>query len=441
MLAGAQVHVFGDPYYAGWGLTIDHRVLCGRTARPTLAGFFEAVFLRSARYLDPLTLAPGSLESLLDSMELQQDVARRFKDLREVVGWHFQWWKRPFVTPFLTAGGSLLRWACARSSLRTTECAALWGARSSDDLPPGSRHVRIEDGFLHSSGLGSDVVAPFSQVIDRRGIYFDSTQPSDLTTILNEADFSGTELARAAALREEIVRFGITKYNLGRCRPTWKAPGGKRTVLVLGQVAGDASLRLGSRAIDSSEALLREVRARRSDAFIVYKPHPDVLSGNRAGLIDAGRVVDVIDTAADLISLIDAADEVHTVSSLAGFDALLRGKEVFTYGLPFYAGWGLTHDAAAPVPWRERTVSLDMLIAGALLRYPIYWDWKLQRYTTPEAVVRRIASDAGRPFRGMQRSPARPFLKAARWTRNVLRHALWRFEQRMRSKTGLETQA
>jgi capsular polysaccharide export protein len=149
--------------------------------------------------------------------------------------------------------------------------------------------------------------------------------------------------------------------------------------------------------------------------------------------------VDVIDIAADLISLIDAADEVHTVSSLAGFDALLRGKEVFTYGLPFYAGWGLTHDAAAPVPWRERTVSLDMLIAGALLRYPIYWDWKLQRYTTPEAVVRRIASDAGRPLRSMQRSTARPFLKGARWTRNVLRHALWRFRQRMRSKTTLAT--
>ena len=71
-----------------------------------------------------------------------------------------------------------------------------------------------------------------------------------------------------------------------------------------------------------------------------YKPHPDVLSGNRNGLVDAARFADIVDADADLISLIEHADEVHTLSSLSGFEALLRGKAVFTYGLPFYAGWG-----------------------------------------------------------------------------------------------------
>ena len=93
-----------------------------------------------------------------------------------------------------------------------------------------------------------------------------------------------------------------------------------------GQVADDASIRLGTRAIATADALLREVRKRSPDAFIVYKPHPDVLSGNRTGLIDAQRLADVVDTEADLLSLVDVADEVHTLSSLAGFDALLRGK-------------------------------------------------------------------------------------------------------------------
>ncbi|MDH6153235.1 capsule polysaccharide export protein KpsC/LpsZ [Paraburkholderia sp. WSM4179] len=135
--------------------------------------------------------------------------------------------------------------------------------------------------------------------------------------------------------------------------------------------ADDASIRLGTRAIDTADALLREVHRLRPDAFVVYKPHPDVLSGNRNGLIDAQQLADVVDTEADLLSLVDAADEVHTLSSLAGFDALLRGKAVFTYGLPFYAGWGLTHDALAPLPWRHRTLTLDMLCAGVLLRYPL----------------------------------------------------------------------
>ena len=59
------------------------------------------------------------------------------------------------------------------------------------------------------------------------------------------------------------------------------------------------------------------------------------------------------------------------MTSLAGFEALLRGKPVWTYGRPFYAGWGLTHDAL-DFPRRDRRLDLDQLIAGALIAYPIY---------------------------------------------------------------------
>jgi capsular polysaccharide export protein len=430
LLARIPVHVFGAPYYAGWGLTNDDLQLAGRNTRSTVAALFDIVFLRLAHYLNPATHAPGSLDDLLDSIELQEAVHRRFADLRRVTGVRFQWWKRPFATPFLTAGGGALRWTNEPESVTPDECAALWGARSADGLAPSIRHVRIEDGFFHSTGLGSDMIAPRSQVIDRRGLYFDASQPSDLSVLLNETAFSDAELARAAALRAQVVQLGVTKYNLGRRRPAWTAPAAKRVVLVPGQVADDASIRLGTRAIATADALLREVRERRPDAFIVYKPHPDVLSGNRAGLIDAQRLADVVDTDADLLSLVDAADEVHTLSSLAGFDALLRGKAVFTYGLPFYAGWGLTHDALAPVPWRQRSLTLDMLTAGALLRYPVYWDWRTRLYTTPEAVVQQLAPLAARPLRQIRGNRARPFLKWARWSRNAIRHLVWLGQQR-----------
>ncbi len=434
LLAGVQVHTFGAPYYAGWGLTNDHGVTCNRTTRPTLAALFDVVFLRLAYYLDPATHAPGSLDVLLDSIELQRSIANRFADLREVVGVRFQWWKRPFATPFLTAGGGTLRWAPEPGSLRPGECAALWGARSSDGVPEGVRHVRIEDGFLHSTGLGSDMIAPRSQVVDMSGLYFDASRPSDLTTLLNGTTFSETELARAARLRTRIVQFGLTKYNLGRRKPTWLAPPGKQVVLVPGQVADDASIRLGTRAISTADALLREVRARLPEAFVVYKPHPDVLSGNRSGLVNAERLADVVDVESDLVSLIDAADEVHTLSSLAGFDALLRGKAVFTYGLPFYAGWGLTHDAIAPMPWRNRSLSLDMLTAGVMLRYPIYWDWRLQLFTTPEAVIQRLAPLAARPLARISADHARTFLKIIRWSRNATHHLAWRWRQIMKKR-------
>lgn len=341
----------------------------------------------------------------------------------------FQWWKRPFATPYLGAGGHALRWASSTAEVLPHECAALWGARSAEGLADAVRHVRIEDGFLHSLGLGSDMNAPLSQVIDTRGLYFDASRPSDLSVLLNETSFTEQELERAARLRAQIVRSGLTKYNLGRRRPTWRAPAGKRVILVPGQVADDASIRLGTCAISTADALLKEVRVRRPDAFIVYKPHPDVMSGNRNGLIDAHRLADVVDTESDVLSLIEASDEVHALSSLAGFDALLRGKDVHTYGMPFYAGWGLTHDALAPLPWRERRLTLDMLTAGALLRYPLYWDWRLDIFTTPEAVVARLAPGAARPLRRVQGDRLRFWLKARRWTRNVLMHLIWRVGQ------------
>jgi capsular polysaccharide export protein len=430
LLANVPLHVHGTPYYAGWGLTQDIRHFHNRTARPTLSALFDVIFLKWARYLDPATHAPGTLDALLDSIDLQREVRERFAGLRHVAGIRFQWWKRPFATPYLTAGGGQLTWTHSPHELAADDCAALWGARSADELPPGAPRVRIEDGFFHSCGLGSDMIAPRSQVIDHRGLYFDASRPSDLSVLLNETAFTSTELKRAAALRELVKKCGVTKYNLGRRAPSWTAAEGKCIVLVPGQVADDASIRLGTGAISTADALLREVRARRPDAFIVYKPHPDVLSGNRSGLIDAHRLANIVDTSADLLSLIDRADEVHTLSSLAGFDALMRDKPVFTYGLPFYAGWGLTHDALAPLPWRERTLSLDMLTAGVLLRYPIYWDWRLSLYTTPEAVVRQLAPAAARPLGRVRGNWRRPFLKGVRWTRNALRHLLWRYDQK-----------
>ncbi|MGF6965271.1 capsular polysaccharide export protein [Paraburkholderia sp. WC7.3g] len=429
LLAGARVHAFGAPYYAGWGLTHDAQPLPNRTARPTLATLFDVVFVRSTRYLNPSTHAPGTLDDLLDSIELQQVVQLRFADLHAVAALRFQWWKRPFATPYITAGNSALRWTAEPQSVQFHECAVLWGARSADGLAPEVHRVRIEDGFFHSTGLGSDMIAPRSQVIDRRGLYFDASQPSDLSVLLNDTEFSDTELARAAALRNKVVQLGVTKYNLGRRRPIWTAPAGKQIVLVPGQVADDASIRLGTRAIGTADALLREVRRLRPDAFVVYKPHPDVLSGNRNGLIDAQQLADVVDTEADLLSLVDAADEVHTLSSLAGFDALLRGKAVFTYGLPFYAGWGLTHDALAPLPWRHRTLTLDMLCAGVLLRYPLYFDWKTRLFTTPEAVVEQLAPQAARPLEKVRGNRMRPLLKAFRWSLNAIRHLGWRYRQ------------
>jgi capsular polysaccharide export protein len=84
-------------------------------------------------------------------------------------------------------------------------------------------------------------------------------------------------------------------------------------------------------------------------------------------------------------------DAVHVLTSLAGFEALLRGRAVTCHGTPFYAGWGLTRDLA-PVPARRgRALTLDALVAGVLILYPRYLDPVSGLPCPPEVLVERMA--------------------------------------------------
>jgi capsular polysaccharide export protein len=235
---------------------------------------------------------------------------------------------------------------------------------------------RVEDGFLRSVGLGAGLARPLSWVVDRRGIHYDPTRPSDLEAMLQAGGFDAALIERAQLLRARIVAAAISKYNVGNRQ--WPglstAARGRPVVLVVGQVEADAAVRRGTVGIATNVALLQAARARHPDAWLVYKPHPDVVAGLRAagrGEQDAGTLCDEVAVDAPITDLLEVVDDVHVMTSLAGFEALLRGKRVHCHGQPFYAGWGLTTDSH-PVPRRTRRVSLDELVAAALIRYPRY---------------------------------------------------------------------
>lgn len=80
------------------------------------------------------------------------------------------------------------------------------------------------------------------------------------------------------------------------------------------------------------------------------------------------------------------------MTSTTGFEALVRGVPVTTYGIPFYAGWGLTTDRIA-IPRRTRRVTLAELVYAALIAYPRYVNPETGEFTTAENVVRLLASD------------------------------------------------
>jgi capsular polysaccharide export protein len=318
----------------------------------------------------------------------------------------FRRWKAANVRPLLSLFPDrvqFVRDAAAAQALKPSPDDALvfWGRDAPAGLAAlahqsGARLMRMEDGFVRSVGLGSDFIRPLSLVLDGRGIYFDPTQPSDLEHVLGTVDFSDDELTMARKVRAFMVAHGITKYNLEpRETAVWPS-GGKQVVLVPGQVEDDASIRYGCTDVKTNLGLLQAARRAHPDAFVVYKPHPDVMSGNRVGkltLAQAQPWADHVEARLSVVNCIAACDVVHTMTSLTGFDALLRGKRVVVYGQPFYAGWGLTEDVlqeGAAFARRQRRLSLDALVAGTLLRYPIYWDWDLKGYTTCEAVLHRI---------------------------------------------------
>ncbi len=230
-------------------------------------------------------------------------------------------------------------------------------------------------------------------VLDRGGIYFDPGSRSDLEVILAECDFPKDLLARAARLRERIVSNRVTKYQPATAsNGIADLPSDRKVILVPGQVPQDASVLRGGGEIQGNLALLRTVRSANPDACIIYKPHPDVARGNRNGAIHPLALKGLADrevTDLAIAHLFEIVDEVHTLTSLAGFEALLRGKRVCTYGGPFYAGWGLTHDRLA-FPRRRRRLTLDQLVAGTLIEYPIYFDWKRKALQQPESALDQL---------------------------------------------------
>lgn len=403
ILAGHRPHVWGQPFYAGWGLTEDDLPMPRRKRRLTRVQLFAAAMILAPTWYDPCRDRLCSFEEALDQMEAEVRAWR--EDRRGHVALGMRLWKRqrlqevfgrqrPLVFADTPAG------ALAEAAARGRPLM-VWAGREPPELAGAATMPlrRVEDGFLRSRGLGAELVPPLSLVTDDLGIYYDPTRESRLERLIAGPLPPGGE-ARAERLIGRIVAARLTKYNLAGEVPD--LPAGHR-VLVPGQVEDDASILLGAGAVRTNLDLLRAVRAERPGAVIVYKPHPDVEAGLRPGAIAPDMLAglaDVVARGADPVALITACDEVWTMTSLLGFEALLRGWPVTCLGAPFYAGWGLTTDLG-PVPLRRRQApdghplprpGLLAVAHAALIAYPRYFDPVSRRPCPPEVAVDRLAS-------------------------------------------------
>lgn len=403
--AGLPVRCFGTPFYAGWGATEDEVTgLERRQERRTAEQIFAAAMFSYPTYFDPWRGEVCSFDQAVDALTLLRDHDRKIGDGVVFVG--ARRWKRRRMAQFLSGKGRKAWFNddpanAGLMAVRGKRRAVIWGAKTTTEAETlaasrGALVSRIEDGFIRSAGLGAALTPPVSLTEDDLGLYFDPSRPSRLEELIANAPTDKAALDRAALLRKQVVSLNITKYNLRGVGRFAAPPVGRRAILVPGQVEDDASIIMGAGQVRTNLALLQAVRAAAPDAWVVYKPHPDVEAGLRSGMVAKTEALQWADSfAADTPAHVamNAVDEVWTMTSLLGFEALLRGKSVTTFGAPFYAGWGLTDDRCETPGRRQARPHLDQLAHAVLIDYPVYWDPVSRLPAPPEIIIERLAEN------------------------------------------------
>lgn len=348
-----------------------------------------SIIFQKTQYFSPFTGQETDCLSVIELLALWKHTLLANRQIGACMGMSL--WKRPQMSAFLAKAPGQPKFfqspsrAIAACKRLGEFKIAIWATR----LPTGIKAalekanlhlVLVEDGFVRSIGLGSALQPPASIFLDTRGVYYDPAEASDLEHILATYHFNPSLLARAHTVLERLRTKGISKYGRATNAAAYTTARHSRSqlrLLVPGQVADDLSVLRGGGEIQDNFSLLKAVRAAHPDAYIIYRPHPDVEGGYRKGSLPDQEVLTLaneVSSGGNITELLAQVDEVHTLTSLAGFEALIRNIPVTTYGTPFYAGWSLTKDKGAITPRRNRVLSLTELVAGTLLIYPRYLD-------------------------------------------------------------------
>jgi len=399
IFAGHKPVTYGRAFYSGYGLSEDRAPETLRHDSRSAEQLFHAAYLQYSQWYEPLFDRQCAYETAARNLAACANARRGNSSPTVCIGMRL--WKRGFLKTYLgqprfaddpeqainiarKSGGKLAVWS-------GKETAALRKQAAAANIPL----LRVEDGFLRSAGLGAELVRPVSLVFDDLGIYYDPTCESRLERLIAASvDLPDYELQRAEMLGRNILAAGLSKYNLGGDAPRLDPEPGQQTILVPGQVEDDASILKGAHEVRTNIDLLKKTRKAFPDAYIIYKPHPDVQKGLRKGDVPAAvttSLADLVLPEADIAALLNLVDRVATITSLTGFEALLRGKKVTCFGVPFYAGWGLTEDFT-PIPDRRQArPTLTGLLHATLIGYPRYWDPLTGTPCTPEVVQERLA--------------------------------------------------
>ena len=408
LLWGKPVYTYGLPFYSGWGLTQDRCKLPERRTNknPELDQLIHAALIEYPRYVNPETLKSAEPEEVITWIADQKRYREAWPDRIEAFG--FTPWKARQLRRFIPRYQHQTLRFRRKGGTPSADCQAAicWGASTPKALERAKIPlIRVEDGFIRSRGLGANLVEAQSWIFDQQGLHYDGSRASGLeTALLCAKPLSDSKQQRIRKLLTRIQQQKISKYNLSG--KEWSPPPhavGRAVIVVLGQVEDDASIRMGiprETSVHSNRALLLAARNEHPQAWLIYKPHPDVCAGMRR----QQRLECLWDELADetcIHSLLRQADEVCVMTSLGGFEAALQGVQVRTWGVPFYAGWGFTIDMLEQHPWLQRRarqkLNLETFAYTCLIDYPTYVSQRSLSPTSPERVIEEIQAATAQP--------------------------------------------
>lgn len=425
LMLGKIVYCFGVAWYAGFGLTKDchapsallkHVQQRRQITHASIHQLFYSAYVDYSHYADPASFGINQsacdIDTALNWLITNRNHALKYQGT--LLAYGLSAWKNGFVRAFVQTPLNHLtiqsqkkyrkiipNWIqhnlpiCKLDQNHSYDFIIVWGLawrkRLKTTVQQNTSVLCMEDGFIRSQGLGASLLAPLSIVLDTQGIYYNARQPSDLERLLTSIHLTDEQRQQIDCLLNKLMRERISKYNVGKSCDlfnqiqSFKQKNPQAMIrLVVGQVEDDASVHNCLSSITSNAKLLADVRKRHPNDIIIYKPHPDVEAGLRLGQIhnDMLALADLVVHDAKITDCLDCCDVLHTISSLAGFEAIIRGKQVSCYGLPFYAGFGLSDDipnqdnleyqTAIGRRWRNQALDTATLAYATLIAYPLY---------------------------------------------------------------------
>ncbi|MCG3858905.1 hypothetical protein [Psychrobacter sp. Ps2] len=292
--------------------------------RPLLSGYYK----HSCHSKQRLALVVGMLpwrdmvgEWVFESAHVQ--IQRHFDER------YFHRWLKPFIK-------------------RVNPVIYIWGYKAPDYFieyvrAQGVDIFFLEDGFIRSGPEDDSSAPPLSIVMDSQAPYFDTTRPNDLTDLIANFDFEQDNYDEVLAqeILDYYVSHRVSKYNHQSyvdVTPIY-GPKNKERILVLGQVPHDDSLKYGGGKDFTLLDVVNKAIKENPDAQIIVKPHPMTLGDH--SIIRTLTELDclILTQSIHLVDALETIDHVYTITSLGGFEALLRGIEVTTLGQPFYKNY------------------------------------------------------------------------------------------------------